>query len=159
MYLAHDNGHLAVVRAGGETLIGAGAGGVANDGLRGEVVLLTIGLVAATTEEATATATEQTTEEVAELALAGLAPVLAGLIEGAEVVLNTDRVLGTAVGGGGAGAHESLDHDRGVDGAVALGAAEGADLTGLDLGVTDDGGISLGAAAVGAAVARSAISD
>lgn len=72
------------------------------------------------------------------------------LLAGAGAVVHGD--LGTA-------AHEAADEDGRVDGPVALGASQGADLAAGDLAVPDDGRIGLGTAAVAGAVAGSPVGD
>lgn len=65
-----------------------------------------------------------------------------------DVVLNTNTSGCSVVGrGSSAGAHESSDHDRCVNRAVALSAAERSSLSAGNVTVTDDGSVCLGTAA------------
>ncbi len=75
----------------------------------------------------------------------------------AQIVLDADRGIGGVDAGRGGAAHKVGDHGGGVDGPVALGASQGADLAAADLAVADDGRVGLGAAPVGRAVARGAV--
>ena len=145
----------------------AGAAGTAQEAAQatGSTALLgsaasttsgTSGTTGGTTGGATGTA-EEAAKELAELALALLVALGRTGGEAGEVVLLADGARGTVVLGRGlAGAHEAGNVDGGVDGAGALGLAEGAL---LHVAVADDGGVGLRAAAVGGAVTRSTISD
>jgi hypothetical protein len=78
----------------------------------------------------------------------------------AQIILHPNRrIHGINARTGSAGAHEGRDHGGGVDGPVALGAAERADVARAHLAVADDGGVGLRAAAVGGAVAGGAVGD
>ena len=110
------------------------------------------------TVTATTTATKETPESVEKLPgtfAKGNSPFLvpSRSVQSTQVVFDSDRRVGPLVGGGRnrstAQAHEVADHGGGVDGAVALGAAEGADFAAADLAIADDGCVGLRAAAVG----------
>lgn len=149
-YLSHDQGDLSAVRASRQTALSTSTSRVTHDRLSRKLILRT---TVATAE--TATTTKQPIKESRKLTLA----LIASLLNRGDIILYTNRVLRPIVGRSGADAHEILDHDGGINGAVALGAAEGTDFAALDLAITDDGGVGLGAAAVGAAVARSSVGD
>lgn len=140
----------AVLVSGGHAVAGSGAGEGLDVGLWGAGALGALGVGAATT------ASEEAGEELADPVV-----VLGGGGGVAQVVLLADTRVGTV--GGGLGdvhvSHEDLDHHGRVDGAVALGLAQGTDGARLDLPVADDGGVGLRAAAVGGAVTGCAISD
>jgi hypothetical protein len=78
----------------------------------------------------------------------------------AQIILHTHRrIRGIDPRTSSAAAHEGGDHGGSVDGPVALGAAERADLARAHLAVADDGRVGLRAAAVGGAVAGGAVGD
>ena len=122
-------------------------------------------------EEAGTTTSAGTAAETAEQVLEklprhhdhsrGLVASVVVVVAGArrDVVLDPDRRVGAVVAGRCATAHEVGDHGGGVDGTVALGAAQGADGAGADLAVADDGRVRLGAAAIRGAVTRGAVGD
>lgn len=145
-------GHVdgAVLVGGGHARAGSGAGHGLDHGLWGAGALLALGVGTA------ATASEEAGEELAD-------PVgaLGGGRGAAQVVLLPDTRAGTVGRGHGDVhvSHEDLDHHGRVNGAVALGLAQGADGARADLAVTDDGGVGLRAAAVGGAVTGCAIGD
>lgn len=183
-YLTVGDCHLAVVTAGGQTLSLALAGRGSNHvldrlvrlgasvaasaateptketteptGRAAAVTAVALGAVAAV---ATSTAAEQAAQEPAELALALSAAPLLEALEAGEVILLADGRRGAVVGRRAGATHEGVDHLGGVDGAVALGAAEGAGPSAGDLAVADDGGVGLGAAPVAGAVTGSAVGD
>jgi hypothetical protein len=65
-----------------------------------------------------------------------------------DVVLNTNTAGCALVGGGcGTSAHKGSDHDRCVNGTIALSAAERSSLSALDVAVTNDCSVRLGSAA------------
>lgn len=77
-----------------------------------------------------------------------------------DLILHANRRVGaSAFRSCRAGTHEGGDHGCCIDGSIALGAAEGSDGAGADLAVPDDGGVGLGAAAVGGAGAGGAVGD
>jgi len=82
-----------------------------------------------------------------------------GSTDPAQVVLNSRRRVGTIVGRCRGPAHEVRNHGGGVDGAVALCSAQGANLAAPDLTVTNDGRVGLRAASIAGAVTRCTIGD
>ena len=97
------------------------------------------------------TATTKETPESVEKLPGTFVRINSFLVQSTQVVFDSDRRVGSLVGGGreDTPTHEVADHDGGVDGAVALGAAEGADFAAADLAIADDGRVGLRAAAVG----------
>ena len=93
------------------------------------------------------------------LTLRIIPPTPTSTTQSTEVILDPNRGIRRIDLGRAAGAHERSDHGGRVDGAVALGTAERADLAGPDLPVADDGRVGLRAAAVAGAVARGAVGD
>ena len=158
-YLAEDHADLTGVRSSGQTVGTPEAGSVGHHGLWTPVVLITT-----TTEESTKAATTPGTaaEEVSDLTLACGSALTGTVLNFGDVILHTDRPVASVVGRDGSGAvaaHEVGNHDRGVNGAVALSAAERSRPSTAHIAVAYDGCVGLRAAAVGGAVTRSTIGD
>lgn len=137
----------AVISAGGEARGGTLA---RSGGNRGLVRKICLGAAVPTSQT-----TNQITEETTDPGLVVTAVVIREL----DIVFNTDGGGSAVVLRSSATTHEVGNHGLSGNGAIALGAAQGADLARLDLAVPDDGSVGLGAAAIGGAVAGSAISD
>lgn len=98
-------------------------------------------------------------EEVAHLSLVLVAAFL-GSHEALEIVLDADGAGGALVGSrSSTSSHEVGNDGSRIDFAIALGLTHGAKFTRSNLGVTDNTGVSLGAASVDNTVTGSAIGN
>ena len=178
-YLAVGHGDGTIIGTGRKTLSGTNSSAGSNARLRGAIALITTPTKEAADSSsaiaATSQAAKKTTESAALAVLAGASQVINKAAENTtelaplvplplvdvvgDVILDADGLAGAIVPWGGALAHEVANHSFGRDGAVALGTTKGATFAGVNLAVSDDGGVGLGATAVGAAVTRGTISD
>ena len=158
--LSVGHGDFTVVGTGGKTRRSSITSGGSDTGLIRQIGLLTTSTASKTTSQAAEKAAEETTSLT--LLLVVVVVVVTATLKARDIILDTNTGVRAVVGGdivGTASTHEVGDHDRGVNGAVTLGPAEGAGPVGSELAVTNDGGVSLRTAAVAGAVTRSAISD